>query len=384
MPLVTPRSSVGRLTRLVVGLLLVLSAAAAALIWATRPARGVKPAQADRRVNLLLVTIDTLRADRVNASLTPNIEALSARGVSFTRARTVAPLTLPAHVSLMTGLLPPNHGVRLNGVHRLGAGIPTLAQTLKTAGYRTGAFVGAYVLNRRFGLAQGFDTYDDEIARGESSVGLLEAERRGGVVAERAIGWLQSLRNDGEPFMMWVHLYDPHAPYDPPPDMLARAMGQPYDGEVAYADAQLGRLVEAVRAAGVLDRTLIVVAGDHGESLGEHGESTHGLLLYESALRIPLVLAGAGVAPARRADPTSLVDVLPTVVGVLGLPPPANLDGRDALGTGGRARGRRGLQRNAVSRSDGLQSAARAHQRALEVHWRTARRRAVRSHRGSR
>lgn len=286
------------------------------------------------RVNLLLVTIDTLRADRVGGELTPAINTLARRGTLFTEARSVVPLTLPAHASLMTGLLPPNHGVRLNGLHRLSPDTPTLARLLRSAGYRTAAVIGAYVLDRRFGLGEGFETYDDDIARGDQEAGLLEAERRGDVVADRAIAWLEGQPTDGRPFYLWVHLYDPHAPYAPPLAWLERAHGQPYDGEIAYADAQLGRIVDALAARRLSDHTLIVVAGDHGESLGDHGEQTHGWLVYEKAIDVPLVFSAAGLVASPRTDVASLVDVVPTVLGLLGLPAPSGLDGRDLFAPG--------------------------------------------------
>ena len=224
--------------------------------------------------------------------------------------------------------------MRLNGVHRLAADTPTLARVLQSAGYRTGAVIGAYVLDRRFGLGEGFDTYDDDIARGDLEAGLLEAERRGtSSRTRRSPGW-KALPADGPPFYLWVHLYDPHAPYAPPPAWLERARGQPYDGEVAYADAQLGRIIEALAARGLSDRTLIVVAGDHGESLGDHDEQTHGWLVYEKAIDVPLVFSAAGLPTSPRTDAASLVDVLPTVLGLLGLPPPPGLDGRDLFAAG--------------------------------------------------
>jgi arylsulfatase A-like enzyme/cytochrome c-type biogenesis protein CcmH/NrfG len=285
------------------------------------------------RANVVLVTIDTLRADRVSPALTPAIEALARRGARFTNARSTAPLTAPAHASLLTGLLPPSHGVRLNGAHRLRPGEPTLARLLQSHGYRTGAFVGAYVLDSRFGLDQGFDTYDDEIPRAENETGALEAERRGDVVAARAVAWVRAMPQDGRPFFLWMHVYDPHAPYAAPAEWLARANGRAYDAEVAFADAQVGALLDGLSAARA-DRTITVVAGDHGESLGEHGEATHGMLLYEAALRVPLVLAAPGLAAATRDEPASLVDVLPTVAGLLGLDGPPGRDGRDLLATG--------------------------------------------------
>ena len=235
----------------------------------------------------------------------------------------------------MTGLFPPRHGVRLNGVQRLKEDTPTLGRVLQSAGYRTGAFIGAYVLDSRFGLDQGFDTYDDEIPKGETVTGALDADRRGDVVAAHAAAWLRSLPADERPFFLWMHLYDPHAPYTPPAEWLARAHGQAYDGEVAFADAQVGALLDALQATGRRERTLTIVAGDHGESLGEHGEASHGMLLYDAALRVPLVLAATGLPAATRDEPVSLVDVVPTVLGLLGLAGPPTQDGRDLLAADG-------------------------------------------------
>ena len=309
MPAAQQRSRSSRAPLLALGVLALLAlGAVAAWFYVHSPETpGGAPRDAGR-TNVLLVTIDTLRADRTGGRLTPSLNALAARGTRFLNARSPVPLTLPAHASLMTGLLPPRHGVRMNGVHRLSPAVPTLATTLDAAGYQTGTIVGAYVLDRRFGLARGFDTYDAEIPRREEIAGELEAERRGDVVADRAIAWLKG-RHPDAPFFLWMHLYDPHAPYEPPASWLERAGGQRYDGEVAYADAQLGRVIDALQASGQADRTLVVVTGDHGESLGEHGEPTHGLLVYEGAVRIPLVVAGPGVPRAERADAASLVDV---------------------------------------------------------------------------
>ncbi len=301
-----------------------------------RPGRAPTTGAPAPRANLLLVSIDTLRADRTGGALTPALNALAARGARFVNARSPVPLTLPAHASLMTGLLPPRHGVRLNGAHRLAAGTPTLATVLRRAGYRTAAFVGAYVLDPRFGLAEGFEAYDAEIPRRDEVAGELEAERRGDLVVDRAIAWL-SAQSAGAPFFLWVHLYDPHAPYAPPPGWTERAGGHPYDGEVAFADAQLGRLLQAAGAQGGDGRTVVVVAGDHGESLGDHGEPTHGLLIYDAAVAIPLVVAGPGVTPAVRRDAASLVDVAPTVSRLLGVEPLPGASGRDLLSTGAAA-----------------------------------------------
>ena len=273
------------------------------------------------------MTVDTLRADRVTPSLTPVIDRVGASGWRFTHARTVAPLTLPAHVSLMTGTLPPAHGVRLNGVHRFDGRVPTLARVLRDGGYQTGAFVAAYVLDRTFGLAEGFDVYGDRVRRDPNAPLRLEAERRAEAVVDEAIGWLRERPQGAAPLFLWVHLYDPHAPYEPPAQYLEKAKGVAYDGEVAYADAQIGRLLDAVRSPGRPTPPLVGIVGDHGESLGEHGERTHGMLLYEAAIRIPLVISGPGVPRAERREAVSLVDLAPTLLRLAGVAAPPTMRG---------------------------------------------------------
>ncbi len=265
--------------------------------------RAPSPAHA---LNVVLITIDTLRADRVGSGLTPNIDRLASRGVSFTNVRATAPLTLPSHTSIMTGLTPPAHGVRENGVV-FDRKSRTLATAFRQAGYRTAAFVGAYVLNRRFGLNDGFETYDDAVRRDPLRAEQLEAERSGGDVVDAALKWLPSASS---PFFAWVHLYDPHAPYQPPRAFLDKAGGNAYDGEVAYADAQIGRLIDALEKRGLAASTIVAVAGDHGESLGEHGEQTHGMLAYDSTLRVPMIITIPG-EPTNRADhsPASLASL---------------------------------------------------------------------------
>ncbi len=298
------------------------------------PATGAAlTAGAQRGSNVLLVTIDTLRRDRLATyghapGLTPTLDRLAASGVRFAHAFSHVPLTLPAHASILTGRTPLQHGLHLNGSSRLAATVPTLATMLKAFGYRTGAFVGAFVLDARFGLNQGFDAYDDHYPqdRGDRSFGF--AERRGAQVVEAAGNWILG---DGtsSPWLAWVHLFDPHAPYDAPPEY--RQARSAYDAEVAYADAMLGRLIDRLAAAHVLGRTLVVVTADHGESLGEHGETTHGLFAYDSTLAVPLILSGAGLAPGVVETPVGHADIVPTVVELLGAAAPGGLDGRSAV-----------------------------------------------------
>ena len=289
---------------------------------------------APSRPNVLLVTIDTFRADRVGTGVAPGIDRLAASGIRFTSARTAVPLTLPSHTTIHTGLLPPAHGVRENGVDTLAASHRTLATLLKDAGYDTAAFVGAFVLDHRFGIAQGFDTYDDHIPRDPEATERLEAERPASAVVDRALAWLDrqsAIRNPQSPFFMWVHLYDPHAPYNPPPEFRARTSSA-YDGEIAYADAQLGRVLEVLKARGLMEHTIVAIAGDHGEGLGEHGERAHGMLLYDSTLRVPLIIAAPGHAAATRDEAVSLADLAPTLLRAAGIAPPAEMKGRDLLG----------------------------------------------------
>ena len=316
-------------------LAVVCAAAVAFVLWPRDRQARVQHGQAD----LILITIDTFRADRVGRGLTPSIDALARRGARFDNVRAVAPLTLPSHTTIMTGVLPTTHGVRENGVVFDG-GVPTLAAILKERGYHTGAFVGAYVLDRRFGLASGFDTYDDRVPRNPEAAARLEAERSGAAVSDAALAWLNSAAS---PFFLWVHLYDPHAPYDPPAkyiptaaqaDATSRAEGRAYDGEVAYADAQVGRILEALRARGLAESAIVAVTGDHGEALGEHGERTHGMLVYDATLRVPLVIAAGNRIPPRFISiPMSLTDVAPTLLTLAGFDTRAAMQGIDALGS---------------------------------------------------
>jgi arylsulfatase A-like enzyme len=277
------------------------------------------------------VTIDTLRADRVGAygaerAATRNLDRLAAAGVRFDAAVSPAPLTLPAHASLMTALDPPAHGVRHNGVFRLPAAIPTLAERLREAGHATGAVVGSQVLDRRYGLERGFDRYDDQLTDRVTG-GAGWPERRADRVVDAALAMADQL---GPRFFLWVHFYDPHMTYDPPAGFASAFSSRPYDGEVAFVDAQLGRLLEGLRARWGEAGLLAVVTSDHGESFGEHGDQTHSYFVYETTQHIPLLFAGAGLPAGRAvAAPVGLVDVAPTLIALAGARPLPETAGRD-------------------------------------------------------
>ncbi len=283
----------------------------------------------------VLVTIDTLRADRVgcygdSVAATPVLDAVAGKGVRFAVAISPAPLTLPTHATLLTGLDPPRHGVHHNGTFRLEQDLPTLAERLRDQGLATAAFVSAYVLDRDFGLARGFDRYDDRMSaerpEGEAS---FVAERRADATVDAALAWLAAAP---ERFFLWVHLYDPHAPQRPPEPWASRFALDPYAGEVAFADEQLGRLLAALEERHDDGRTLLVVTSDHGESLGDHGEPTHAYGLYDATQRVPLLVRGPGVPRARVVEtPVRLVDVAPTVLALLGAPPLEGADGRSLV-----------------------------------------------------
>ena len=283
---------------------------------------------------VVLVTIDTLRADHLGCYGgswidTPSLDALAERGVRFETVISPAPLTLPAHASLMTALDPPRHGVRNNSTFQLDGDLPTLAERMRERGLATAAFIGAVVLDRQYGLARGFDHYDDRMAPRRAAGEFGFAERTADRVVDSAIGWLETAPDR---FFLWVHLYDPHATYNPPARYLAALPSYPYAGEIAFADAQLGRLVGFVRARWDERRTLFVVTSDHGESLGEHGELTHSLTLYDATQRVPLILSGPGLAQGEvERAPARLVDVAPTILGLARTEALDDADGRDLL-----------------------------------------------------
>lgn len=288
--------------------------------------------------NVLVVTLDTLRADRIGAygypaARTPTIDGLAARGARFTNATTTTPLTLSAHTSLFTGTWPTTHGVRDNTGFYVDDAVTTLAEILKGRGFRTGGFVGAFVLDARWGIAQGFDRYFDDFDLSEDvGPGLDAIQRRGADVVDQATAWLAEPAT--QPFFAWVHLYDPHTPYDAPAEFASRfpaTRDGAYDAEIAYTDSQLGRLLAALGAAGQLEQTLVVVLADHGEQLGEHREQSHGFFIYDAAVQVPLVIAGPGVAPRVVPDQVRIVDVMPTVLDLAGVPVPAGTQGASLL-----------------------------------------------------
>ena len=289
--------------------------------------------------SFLLITLDTTRADRLEpygatSVETPVLQILAADGIVFERAYATTPVTLPSHASIFTGLDPPNHGVRNNGIHHLSEASTTLTEILRQAGYRTAAFVSAAVLEQRYGLAQGFELYDDDLAGGGSKAPRLVAERPAEVTVSSALRWLDET-DSGEPFFLWIHLFDPHALYAPPAPFSERYRDRPYEGEIAYLDAQLGRLLAHRRLSGSEDLLVMAIA-DHGESLGEHGEASHAMLAYDATLHIPWIVRlpssarVAEAAPLRLSHEVSQVDLLPTALDLLGLGTAAeslNLDG---------------------------------------------------------
>lgn len=287
--------------------------------------------------NVLLISIDTLRADRVGSygykgAQTPVLDGLASRGARFAQATTTTPLTLPAHTSLLTGTFPTFHGVRDNGQFYVADDQVTLAEVLKGRGYHTAGFVGAFVLDRRWGIAQGFDTYFDDFDLGkyQLAAGIDAAQRPANEVVDHAAAWLREQSN--QPFFAWVHLYDPHAPYAAPEEYAARfpqTMQGAYDAEIAFTDAQVGRLLEAVGLA--RGNTVVVVVGDHGESLGEHQEQQHGFFIYDAVTQVPLIISGPNIPVRTITRQVRIVDVMPTVLAALGVTMPQPVQGANLM-----------------------------------------------------
>src|SRR6267154_4894310 len=251
-------------------------------------------AESKPALNLVIITIDTLRADHLGCYgdkqiRTPNIDALASESVRFERAYTPVPVTLPAHTVIFTGTYPTLSGMHDFSGNKLNSNQPTLATVLRQQGYATGAVIGSAVLDSRFGLNQGFDFYYDHFDFNRLQESNLEAmERPGNVVADVTLDWLG--KNSGSKFFLWMHLYDPHYPYRPPAPYSDQYKDRLYDGEIAFADAQVGRIIAFLKAKDLYRNTLIVLSGDHGESLGEHGEKTHGFFIYNATLHVPVII----------------------------------------------------------------------------------------------
>jgi arylsulfatase A-like enzyme/Tfp pilus assembly protein PilF len=319
-----------------------LLVAAAGGLFATRVSPPKTDEDARRRIasrrpapselNVVVLTLDTLRADRLGCYgfggvETPNIDALAADGVLFEQATSTVPLTLPSHSSIFTGLIPPRHGVRDNGGFFVEEKRTTLAERMKQGGWATGAFVGAWVLDSKWGIGQGFDHYSDRFDLTKYKVvNLGTVQKKGDEVMDLALEWLAGVKD--RKFFAWVHLYDPHTPYEPPAPFAARYPGQPYLGEVAYTDQVVGRLTSWLKQSGLWERTLVVLLSDHGESLGEHGEKAHTFFVYDATQHVPLVVRTPWGDRGRSRMQVSTVDVMPTVLDLVGLPPEPEIDGR--------------------------------------------------------
>jgi arylsulfatase A-like enzyme/thioredoxin-like negative regulator of GroEL len=291
--------------------------------------------------NILLITLDTTRADRIGAygytpAETPRLDRLAAEGVLFEQVTTPTAFTLPSHSSIMTGLYPPYHGVRLNGGSALADVHTTLAEQLAGSGYRCGAVMGAFVLDQRWGLSQGFDVFDDEFEIApEQKLDLAGVQRTADRVMDIGLEWLD--QPDERPFFAWLHLYDPHTPYEPPEPYRSRfgdrGMDGLYDGEIAFTDSQVGRLLDWIDERGLGENTIVVVVGDHGESLGDHSEIEHGYYIYDATVQVPLIVRvpGADLGDVRVPAQVRTIDVLPTILDLVGVETPAPLHGESLV-----------------------------------------------------
>jgi len=307
---------------LLTALVLVIVASAGFFVWRRTALPG-----ASRSTPVILISIDTLRSDHLpaygyNAVATPNIDALRADGILYERAYSHVPLTLPSHTSILTGMLPSDHGVRDNVGFRLANSIPTVQEVLKKNGYATGGAVSAYVLRHETGIARGFDFYDDQVEPIGPSKVIGRVQRVGGETLQAASSWLDA--QSGKPFFFFLHLYDPHTPYHAPEPFFSRYANK-YDGEIAYADSVVGDLIQKLKQSGVYDRALIILLSDHGEGLNEHGEEEHGIFLYREDLQVPLImkLPRSSQHGATVKTPVELVDVFPTILQQTATPMPA-------------------------------------------------------------
>ncbi|HEX6640325.1 MAG TPA: sulfatase-like hydrolase/transferase [Thermoanaerobaculia bacterium] len=301
----------------------VVAISVAFLAWMRRG--GSAPS---RTTPVILISIDTLRSDHLPAYgytkvATPNLDAFRADAILYERAYSHCPLTLPSHTSMLTGLLPADHGIRDNIGFKLADNIPTLPALLKANGYATGAAVSAFVLRKDTGIARGFDEYDDEVEPIGTWQVIARVQRAGGETMAVARKWVDAHRD--KPFFYFLHLYDPHSPYEPPEPFRSQYKDAPYDGEIAYADAVIGELLEHLKESGLYDKAMIVILADHGEGLNEHREEEHGIFLYREAIQVPLFvkLPRSAHAGASVAAPVGLVDVFPTILQQTATPIPA-------------------------------------------------------------
>lgn len=322
------------------GLAAAVGAGAAAGIFLLRSVAHLRALHRLKGANILLVTLDTTRADRLGCygyadAETPVLDGLARDGVLFQRCITPTAFTLPSHASIMTGRYPASHGVRINGDLALADTQTTLAKRLSGAGYRTGAFIGAFVLDGRWGLKQGFEHYDDnfDLKPGEQ-LDLAGVQRPGNKVVDAALKWLQE--TDTRPFFAWVHLYDPHTPYEPPEPWRSRlndSLSHLYDGEIAFADSQVGRLLDWLRSQGLEKKTIVVAVGDHGEGLGSHGEAEHGYFVYEYAVHVPFLvrLPLDGFRGIQVPAQVRTIDIVPTLLELTGASIPSDIDGESLV-----------------------------------------------------
>jgi arylsulfatase A-like enzyme/Flp pilus assembly protein TadD len=294
-----------------------------------------RPRQFQAIDNVLIITLDTTRADRIGAygyrqARTPNIDRFAEQGILFENAYSPVPLTLPAHCSLFTGTYPPSHQVRNNGNYALARQVQTLAETLLDHKFQTAAFISSFVLDSRFGLNQGFETFDDHLTA-PGKIKLYSTERRAEETFLVFSSWLEH-RRAGR-FFVWIHFYDPHFPYTPPEPFASQFSNNPYDGEIAYMDQAVGKVFARLQETGALEQTLIVLVGDHGEAFGEHGEFGHQIFCYQENLRIPLILYANDQSKNgwKMKQQTNLVDVMPTILDILGIPIPSSIQGESLL-----------------------------------------------------
>ena len=347
-PVLPTAARAGRRRRVVVAVAAMLAVGAiAGAVWFLTPARSQLAGQVDlgsltsgvRRdqLNIVVITLDTTRADHIGAYgstlvKTPAFDRLASGGTRFAQAMSSAPLTLPAHSSMFTGSFPPEHGVRDNGGFFLNPEQTTIAELLKEQGFATGGFIAAFVLDGKWGVNQGFDEYFDDFdiseRRGRS---LGNIQRPGNEVVDKALPWIDSVKD--RRFFAWIHLYDPHTPYDPPEPFKTEYKGHPYRGEVAFTDAQVGRVISFLEERGLLEKTVVAVLGDHGESLGDHGEESHGFFVYESVTHVPFIVHAPFSKTGARVveDPVRIVDLTPTLLDLAGVAVPAGLSGKSLV-----------------------------------------------------